>query len=133
MITIQILGMDITQTIEKMGQRRLIQRAATSAHTIWSKRYKAWSESYFDEHFLRTRVQPLLLHSRGRVTAVSLANLWADQFALSDQHRRELVAEFTAAASDYLYLFDSERQTLARRPQQRAINVQVQATCETAA
>jgi hypothetical protein len=106
MLTTRFLTFTVPQ--RKAQQRK---RALHSAHLIWSKRYPEWSAAFFDAHFLRTRVIPLLVACQDELATVDpviLAQAWADQFPGAENRHPRLIAELTPAAADFLQFVVAE-------------------------
>lgn len=84
-----------------------MQRAIYSAHRLWAKRYPQWEAAFFDEHFLRTRVLPLLCE-QATITPSALAQAWIAQFHDGIRLERQLIGELTPVAADFLYFVAGE-------------------------
>jgi hypothetical protein len=87
--------------------QKSIQQAVYSAHRLWAKRYPQWEAAFFDEHFLRTRVLPLL-RERTTMTPRELAQAWTAQFYRGVQRESKLLVELTPVAADFLYFVEGE-------------------------
>lgn len=124
MLTTNFLIFTVPQ--RKAQQRK---RALYSAHLIWSKRYPEWSAAFFDAHFLRTRVIPLLVACQNELATVDpviLAQAWADQFPGAENRHPWLIAELTPAAADFLQFVVAEERYFvseAARRQERMCKV----------
>ena len=90
-----------------------MKRAVYSAHRLWAKRYPQWEAVFFDEHFLRTRVLPLL-REQSTITPSALAEAWIAQFHDGIRLERQLIAALTPVAADFLYFVAGELQYFAQ-------------------
>ncbi len=104
-------GTVFSKWLPKYGRRRALRRAAARAHGKFAKRYAEYAAALFDEHFLANRAANLLeryITSENPPKAVELASAWAEQIHMSGGTKRALVSELTAAASDFLFMFETE-------------------------
>lgn len=110
---------------QRIGWRRKEQPlvcAIYSAHLIWGKRYPAWRDAFFDRHFLRIHVIPLLVERHGDLSMVqpeTFAQKWVQQFAIEECYRQRLVAELTPAVADFLSFVEAERRYFISEAERR--------------
>lgn len=80
------------------------REAVAAAFAAFASGHPHYVESLFDEHFLQTRVAPLLQAPGGAaaLTLAWLAGAWAAQFGGRSGDPERLVAEATPVAADFI-------------------------------
>lgn len=81
-------------------------QAVAEAYAAFKTRHPDYAAALFDEHFLRTRVTPLLSAPGGASTLTPdwLAEAWAAQFNSHVRNPTHLIVAATSAATDYIDL-----------------------------
>lgn len=86
-----------------------VQASALQAYRIFIGRHPRWQDSFFDEHFVQTRVIPLLQKNTGppiEQYAACLAWYWASQFQPAGEIREKTIAAMEPIMNEYLSLFN---------------------------
>lgn len=86
------------------------RRAVARAYAIFAARYPDYAAALFDEHFVQTRVTPLLATEAGAatLTAKTLATAWAAQFGMNAVERDRLATLSISIASAFLAFLSDE-------------------------
>ncbi|HMQ31492.1 MAG TPA: hypothetical protein PKD53_12250 [Chloroflexaceae bacterium] len=81
-------------------------QAVARAFTAFAQRHPTYAEALFDEHFLQSRVAPLLRAPGGAaaLTPEWLAGAWAAQFGGRAADTEALVEAATPVAADFIEL-----------------------------
>ena len=83
------------------AQRRVVRRA----YLKFAREYPHWAAALFDEHFLDHGAQPIiraLFEGSDSPSPAALAAAWAEQVWSSPRTRRDLIAELTPIAAEFL-------------------------------
>jgi hypothetical protein len=107
-----LTNLNISQTaIGRHIHRRRVQNVITIAHKDFSRRYPQWKAALFDEHFLTTRVAPLLVVSGQNnycLDPKKLAREWANQLTFNAENRKAFIAELTSILPEFLGQIEQE-------------------------
>lgn len=97
----------VVQWLSEGYQRRVLRAAVRTAYATFAEWHPQWAQSLFDEHFVMTRLLPLLesaIHEGVTVTPYQIALLWSQQVSQLPDRQLHHSAAILSAARQFLAL-----------------------------
>lgn len=111
MDTLMYLERATMQWLTQSYQRRTLRRAVRHAYGVFARTYPNWVAALFDEHFVNTRLLPLLhqaAQAGAKVTPTQVAELWVRQVSIFPTLRQKHSARIIPAATHFLCMVGDE-------------------------
>jgi hypothetical protein len=86
--------------------KRSIRKSVLNRYRTVARQHPQWVAALFDEHFVITRMIPMLEKAAGRgeiLSAAEVANEWSSQLNLKESSQRELEVELTPLVAQIIY------------------------------
>ena len=88
-----------------------VQAAAYRAYETFVQQNPPWKESFFDEHFLKTRIIPMLEYAaqqKKQIHPILLARAWAEQFTNACHVRMDTLLRIEPVMEKFMKLYEKE-------------------------
>ncbi len=105
------LGGKARALLKREPQQLAFTVAMTRTYATFDSQHPQWTESLFDETFLKNRAAPLLARALLRdnpPTSTELAQAWADQVGTGERTRAQTITRVEPVAADFLAIYEQE-------------------------
>lgn len=109
----------IVQWLNRDFQRRALRTALRDAYASFAKQHPEWTVNFFDEHFVQSKLLPLLERAADEAVTVTpdqVAQLWVKQFSLLLTRQRQHLATVMPIAAHFLALLADEMAANSQPP-----------------